>query len=145
MQTGETEFNERWAEIVGYELEELGPVSIETWQELAHPEDLKRSNELLENHFAGETDYYEFEGRMKHKDGHWVWIQDRGRVVEWDDEGNPIRMVGTRIDITERKEAEEKAKQEKERMSSIMDLSPDLVYFKDDQRRLVRPNKAYAC
>ncbi len=103
MQTGETEFDERWAEIVGYELEELEPVSIETWEELAHSEDLERSDELLEKHFAGETDYYEFEGRMKHKNGDWVWIQDRGRVVEWDDEGNPVRMVGTHIDITERK------------------------------------------
>jgi len=103
VQTGETEFDERWAEIVGYELEELEPVSIETWEELAHSEDLERSDELLEKHFAGETDYYEFEGRMKHKNGDWVWIQDRGRVVEWDDEGNPVRMVGTHIDITERK------------------------------------------
>jgi len=106
VQTGNTVFNERWTEIVGYELEELEPTNIETWRELSHPEDLKRSEELLEKHFAGETDMYEFEGRMKHKDGHWVWIIDRGKVVEWDDEGNPVRMTGTHVDITDRKKAE---------------------------------------
>ncbi len=108
VQTGKTVFNERWAEMVGYELEELEPTDIETWRELAHPEDLKRSEELLEKHFAGENDMYEFEGRMKHKDDHWIWIADRGKVVEWDDEGNPVRMTGTHLDITDRKEAEER-------------------------------------
>jgi len=108
VQTGETVFNERWAEMLGYELEELEPTTIKTWRELAHPEDLERSEDLLEKHFVGETDMYEFEGRMKHKDGHWIWIFDRGKVVEWDDDGNPIRMTGSHIDITERKKAEER-------------------------------------
>lgn len=106
VQTGETVFNNRWAEIAGYTLEELAPVSIDTWMSLAHPDDLQRSADLLERHFRGELAYYECEARMRHKDGHWVWVLDRGQVQSWDDQGQPLLMYGTHQDITERKRAE---------------------------------------
>ena len=61
VQTGETAFNERWAEIVGYTLEELEPVSIETWKRLLHPEDSNRSEQALLLHFSGETPFYDME------------------------------------------------------------------------------------
>jgi len=111
VKTGETIFNERWAEIVGYTLEELSPVSIKTWEKLAHPEDLQRSTELLQKHFERETDYYNCEARMKHKNGNWVWVRDRGKVIEWDRDGNPQLMFGTHADITERKEMEGKIRE----------------------------------
>ncbi|MCE2713088.1 MAG: PAS domain-containing protein [Cryomorphaceae bacterium] len=117
VQTGETLFNERWAEIIGYTLEELQPISIETWMKHAHPEDLEWSNKLLNSHFSGETSYYDCQARMRHKDGHWVWVHDRGKVFEWDKEGRPLRMCGSHIDITEQKEQElnlKKALEEKE-------------------------------
>ncbi|SES86930.1 PAS domain S-box-containing protein/diguanylate cyclase (GGDEF) domain-containing protein [Marinobacter segnicrescens] len=106
--SGETVFNERWAEIIGYSLSELEPVSIETWMKFTHPDDLQHSTDLLEKHFRGELPYYECEARMKHKSGHWVWVLDRGRVASWTDEGEPLMMYGTHQDITPRKEAEEK-------------------------------------
>jgi diguanylate cyclase (GGDEF)-like protein/PAS domain S-box-containing protein len=98
--TGETTFNERWAEIVGYTLAELEPISIETWVKLAHPEDLVHSTAQLQRHFRKEIPYYQIESRMRHKDGHWIWVQDRGQVIEWDPEGKPIMMFGTHTDIT---------------------------------------------
>jgi len=119
VQTGEVVFNERWARIVGYTLGEFQPISIETWRNLTHPEDLNRSNELLEKHFNGETDLYECEARMKHKNGDWVWVLDRGRVVEWGEEGEPIRMVGTHQDITERKETEKELQEEREELRKL--------------------------
>jgi diguanylate cyclase (GGDEF)-like protein/PAS domain S-box-containing protein len=103
VQTGQTAFNERWADICGYTLSELSPVSIDTWKKLAHPDDLRESQVLLERHFAGQLAFYDDEIRMKHKDGHWVWIHDRGRVVSWTDDGKPLMMFGTHQDITERK------------------------------------------
>ncbi|WP_157198664.1 PAS domain-containing sensor histidine kinase [Methanohalophilus mahii] len=105
VQTGKTYFDERWAEIVGYNPDELKP-DIQTWIDLTHPKDYKRAEELLNKHFAGETENYECQLRMKHKNGHWVWIEDRGRVVEWSRDGKPKRMTGTHIDITDRKMAE---------------------------------------
>jgi PAS domain S-box-containing protein len=106
IQTGETVFNETWANIVGYTLDELSPISIKSWEALAFPEDLKQSNALLARHFAGELPYYDFECRMKHKDGHWVWVHDRGRLISRTSEGRPLMMFGTHTDITARKIAE---------------------------------------
>ncbi len=107
VQTGHTVFNERWAEIIGYSLAELEPVSIQTWVDMCHPDDLQTSNVLLERHFAGKLEFYECEVRMKHKNGSWVWVVDRGQVVEWDTSGRPMRMSGTHLDITARKQAEQ--------------------------------------
>ncbi len=103
VKTGATVINERWAEMAGYTLEELQPISIKTWFKLAHPEDLRSSNTLLQTHFRRESEYYEFESRMKHKSGRWIWVMDRGKVTEWDHQGKPLMMFGTHTDITERK------------------------------------------
>src|SRR5690606_11843501 len=105
--SGATHFNERWAEIIGYRLDELQPVSIATWQTFAHPDDLARSGERLEAHWRGETVRYHFRSRMRHKDGHWVWVLDTGRVVEWLPDGRPKRMVGTHLDISEQVAAQQ--------------------------------------
>lgn len=109
-QTGVRKFDEVWANLVGYTLEELEPVSIETWNELLHPDDHEVFKNAVEEYFHGNTPTYECEIRMKHKAGHWVWILDRGKTVEWDEEGNPTRLVGTHIDITERVEYEKENK-----------------------------------
>ncbi len=107
VQTGETVFNERWAQIVGYTLKELAPVSIKTWEKLCHPEDLARSSQLLNEHFSGKTPFYDCEARMLHRDGHWVWVQDRGQVITRDPRGRPLLMYGTHSDISARKQMEE--------------------------------------
>jgi len=106
VQTGEVAFNARWAEIIGYTLAELFPSDIDTWMKFAHPNDLVRSGELLAEHWSGKSERYNFEARMKHKGGHWVWVLDSGKVVEWFDDGRPKRMVGTHLDITARKNNE---------------------------------------
>lgn len=103
VQTGETRFNERWAEIIGYTLDELKPVSIETWLNNTEPDDLEGSRKALQRHFDGETDTYQFEARMRHKDGHWVWVLDRGKVITRTPDGKPEWMFGTHQDINERK------------------------------------------
>lgn len=106
VQTGETTFNERWAEIIGYTLDEIQPISIKTWERFTHPEDLARSGECLQAYFKGETSAYEVECRMRHKAGHWVWVLDRGKALSWTPEGQPLMMYGTHMEITERKQAE---------------------------------------
>ena len=106
VQTGAVLFNERWAGIIGYTLAEISPLSIATWFRFAHPDDLEKSNTLLRRHFAGELPAYDCECRMRHRDGHWVWIRDRGKVMDWSADGRPLHMFGTHLDITESKEAE---------------------------------------
>lgn len=123
IQTGETVFNERWAEFIGYTLEEISPVSIDTWYKFTYTEDLKASAELLEKHFKNELDYYECEARMKHKNGYWVWVLDRGKVHKWDENGKPLLMSGTHQNITRHKETEKKLHKlnaDKDRFISIL-------------------------
>jgi len=114
VQTGKTVFNELWAKMIGYTLAELEPVSIETWLSFVHPNDLKHSDELLQKVFAKKLDRYDCECRMRHRDGYWIWVQDRGKVVEWTDDGKPLRMAGTHTDITYRKHIEEELASAKE-------------------------------
>lgn len=108
--TGEVVINDRLAEIIGYTLEEISPMSIYDWMKFCHPDDLHLSNELAERHFRGELDYYDLEVRMKHKDGSWVWVLARGKVIKWTEDGKPLIMSGTHQDVTMRKQNEEKIK-----------------------------------
>ncbi len=106
VQTGETIFNEKWAEIIGYTLQELSPISIRTWEQFVHPKDLEESNKQLQKCFDGLSPYYEMEVRMKHKNGNWIWIYDRGMVISRTNENLPLLMFGIHQDITKRKNAE---------------------------------------
>lgn len=106
VQTGRLILNQRWAEMIGYRLEELEPISIKTWENSVHPEDLKKSNVLLQRHFEGTLDYYETEVRLRHKNGHWVWVLDRGMVIKRNAKGLPLKMSGTHTDISRQKENE---------------------------------------
>jgi PAS domain S-box-containing protein len=107
IQTGKTILNERWAEIIGCHLGDLEPFSAADWARLCHPEDLERSSRLFERVFDGTLNHYECELRVRHALGHWVWVLDRGMVIERDGDGKPLHASGTRLDISERKQAEE--------------------------------------
>jgi len=119
VQTGAVVFNERWAEIVGYTLDELAPLSIQTWNDFCHPDDLQRSAKLIEEHFSGATSHYDCETRMRHKDGHWVWVHDRGKVISRTESGEVLMMMGTHSDITRRKTNEYSLKAERERFRAM--------------------------
>lgn len=103
-------YNERWANIVGYTLDELQPISKQTWSNLVHPEDSEIPDKLLEKCFTHEIEHYECEYRMRHKAGHWVWIHDRGKIINWTPDGKPLLMLGTHADITQRKNSEQELK-----------------------------------
>lgn len=103
IQTGEITFNQRWAEIIGYSAEELMPMAFDTWSSKVHPDDLTLATEVLEKHLRDELDLYSVEIRMRHKNGQYIWILASGRVVEWESDGLPKRMLGTHQDISERK------------------------------------------
>jgi diguanylate cyclase (GGDEF)-like protein/hemerythrin-like metal-binding protein/PAS domain S-box-containing protein len=140
IQTGELTLNSRWADIIGYTLDELQPISIKTWEEFSHPDDLKKSGGLLEAYFEGHTEFYEMEARMKHKDGSWVWVLDRGQVVEWDDQGKPVLMVGSHINITDHKRLEEIRSDEQ--YNNLIENAPFPILLIDAAtRNLVYGNK----
>jgi PAS domain S-box-containing protein len=99
--------NDRWAEILGHTLDELQPINYETWRSRVHPDDMKRAVVLRDRHTAGELPFYECDIRMRHKDGHWVWINTRGRVHRRDENDRALYMSGTHLDISDRVAAQE--------------------------------------
>lgn len=99
--------SDRWAEISGHTIADLQPVTFSTWETLCHPDDQKRTNHQLRLVWQRINPYYDVECRIRHKDGHWVWVRDRGKVFSWTDDGKPHIMCGTMVDITERIEREQ--------------------------------------
>ena len=100
LQTGEAIVNDTWAQLIGYTLEELQPITIKSWEELTHPEDYPISLEKLVAHIKGQTPLYDVEIRMRHKNGTWVWIQDTGQVITHSKDGRALMMYGTHTDIS---------------------------------------------
>jgi len=138
IQTGETIFNEQAAETVGYALEELSPVNIKTWNKLVHPDDLKISNKKLKAHFKGEIPQYQTEVRMRHKNGHWVWMLDTGKVTKWTHDGKPLLMSGVHQDITERKKAELQLYQKLEIEKLLSEISSQFIHAKDIDSSIIQ-------
>jgi len=103
--TGRVTHNARWAEMLGFSPDELES-HFSTWEKLVHPDDKERVLQQLQDHIEGKTPLYEAELRLRAKDGGWRWTLDRGKVVRRDASGAPLRMSGTQLDITERREAE---------------------------------------
>ncbi len=117
------EVNERFAEIIGYTKAELGQLTRESTRHYAHPEDLKKSDDILSEHWQGRTDNYGCELRLRHKQGHWVWVLRTGKVVDWYDSGAPKRMIGIHLDISEQKAAELEIQDKNRRMGLAADAA----------------------
>jgi diguanylate cyclase (GGDEF)-like protein/PAS domain S-box-containing protein len=105
LRSGDCFYSAMWSRMLGYGEGELVEAS-DLWLQLTHPDDRERAVASGERHIAGLTDSIETELRLKHKSGHWVWVLDRGGVVERDAEGRPVRLMGVQTDITKQKQAE---------------------------------------
>lgn len=121
VETGEIRLNDRWANQVGYELNELAPTTIHTWDELTHPDDLQEAKMRMQRHFQHEMPYYECETRLRHKEGHWIWVLTRGRVASFTPFHQPEWVSGTQMDITERKTAEAELQRSTQLLLTVRD------------------------
>jgi PAS domain S-box-containing protein len=111
LQTGLVQINDRWAELTGHSREELGPLTLKTLPRLIHPDDLETAQVVLVQHLKGQIPYYRFEHRLKHKDGHWVWVAAHGQVATHTPDGRAEWMAGVYMDIAERKAAEQRVQE----------------------------------
>ena len=123
LNTGRCLFDERWAEMLGYTLDEVDS-TLDFFERHTHPDDLQVLYHQLDRHAQGEIPYVDAEIRMRHKNGSWRWVLDRGKILEWNEDGSPRRVVGTHMDITMRKEREEALRRERDLLQSIFDASP---------------------
>jgi PAS domain S-box-containing protein len=122
-------FSSHWKAMRGYTDTEIGD-SQEEWTSRIHPDDAPRITAAMEAHLSGKTDIYEAEYRVRRKDGSFIWVLDRGKAVRNAD-GRVIRNVGSEIDITERKQAEEALRESESRMARLADQSRTIVWELD--------------
>jgi len=122
-------FSPRWKEMLGYSDEELVN-EVPTWSDRIHPNDIEEVWASINEHVNSITEYYEGIHRLKHKDGHWVWILDRGKAL-YDSDGKATRMIGTHTDISEEKAIQLKAVHQKQIIEQIHDsvIATDLGGF----------------
>ena len=128
--TNETYFDDRYYTMAGYAPSEF-PHNFEAWKERVHPEDLQQASAAIQAYLAGESDVYDTEFRFQHRDGSWIWIRGRGKIVERDAHGTPLRMVGTHSDITDRKQAEEALRESEEKYWQLFESSPISLWEQD--------------
>ncbi len=122
-ETRETYYSSRFAEIIGYTPAEL-QASIVSWRDLIHPDELAQTDQLANDLIAGKTEQLETEVRFRHKDGHWVWVLIRAKVVERSAQGVAKRAIGTVLDISQRKAQEER----------ILELTQSLMQIAEAER-----------
>lgn len=139
--TGRVFFSERWKEMLGYRPEELAG-AYQEWASRVHPDDLPRVEAEIQRHLHGETDFFQSEFRMRHKDGSEKWILSRASAL-FDESGRVIRMSGSHTDITERRAADEALRDRTLQLDAIFSLSPDGFISFDRERRIKYVNPAF--
>ncbi len=139
--SGEVLYSEHWFSMLGLPIGD-GKLYLDSWTKLIHPDDLASVNSALESLLKGQVPTYECEHRVRHKDGRWLWLLDRGKVVEWDKSGAPVRAVGTYFDITQRKHAALELAISKSRYEGILQNTMEAYWRVDEKGRIVEANKA---
>jgi two-component system, NtrC family, response regulator AtoC len=136
-------FDRLWSSFAGYTGDE-GESVFCTWNNLIHPDDKLRVLRALKSHLENPANHYEAEYRLQAKTGEWRWILDRGKVVEKDSSGKPLRMAGIYLDITDRKLIEEQLHGNEERLRGIFESARDCIFVKDADLRYTHVNPYFS-
>jgi len=126
IQTNYVFFSPQWKSILGYDKHELGN-TVESWDNLVHPEDKQKAHKILKNHLKGETPVYINEYRLLCKNGVYKWIEARGKVIARNTHGKPLRAIVTHKDISEHKRVEEELIRSEEIHRTLFHSSPDAI------------------
>ncbi len=113
--------------LLGYSPEETRLTQHE-WNQLIHPDDVADNEARYQEHARGESPFYEHEYRARTRDCQWRWIAERGRIVEWSADGQPLRVVGTLVDVTQRRQAENRALAIAAQLSETARHVPGVIY-----------------
>ena len=141
--TGEMTRNERWAEIFGFTLEEVRP-TLDFWEKLIHPDDLQQVKQIMDDFLEEKTTFWEAEYRARTKSGELLWIQDRGKIVKWDEENRPVRAAGTILDITIRKRTEEALRESEEQFRATFEATAGGILIVSNTGEIIHGNPQFA-
>lgn len=136
---GSLHTNKRWADIIGYELDEVEQ-HIDTWQNSLHPDDLAHAEAELKLHFSKQKDYYDVIFRQRHKLGHYLWVNARGKVVQWSENDEPLRMSGVHIDVTEQKLTEQRLRL----IAKSYEHAREGIFITDTNGLILETNEAFS-
>jgi len=126
IETDEVYYSQRWAEIIGYSLEE-SEFNFHAWEKRIHPDDVAATMKALNDYLEGRKPKYEAEYRLLAKSGQWKWILEHGQVVSRNEQSQPLRMVGSSIDISNRKQAEMALRLSDDKFYKAFHCSPDVI------------------
>ncbi|WP_103256060.1 PAS domain S-box protein [Tabrizicola aquatica] len=139
---GRTLVNDRWAEILGYRAAELNPLPRDRWLAMIHPDDAADMLMREAQAFASGIWTIQHEMRLRHRDGHWVWILSRGQVIDWDWSGQPLQITGVHIDVSAAKRLEAELARERDTLARIMETSVSGIIAVDATGKVVFVNGA---
>jgi PAS domain S-box-containing protein len=142
IQTGKVVYNKRWAETIGYDLDEITD-TVDTWEAALLPDDLAKANKAVEDHCNGLTSRYVADFRMRHRNGSIIWAQDRGRVVEHDKNGQASRLMGVMIDVTKQKYTEQTLEEKNDQLELIFKAARIGAWDWDITKGLIKFNDVY--
>ena len=143
LKAGTAILEETYTRILGYGPNELDP-GVRTWKRLIHPDDWGKVSEPFNEHLSGRLPAFEAEYRIRNKSGQWIWIQSRGKVVEHDKDGKPLRMRGTSIDVTELRRATEELKRKTEEQDLLLNTIDTQVWHLTDPKTYGLVNQSRA-
>lgn len=125
---GKLFIDEEWANLLGYSKSELEPLDHEAWTTLIHPDDIPKTQLLMEMHYTRQHPIYEDEIRMKHKNGEWIWMLYNGKTISWNSENKPAKVVGTLMDITEIKSFKSELAEQQKRFEIVANITSDVIW-----------------
>jgi PAS domain S-box-containing protein len=132
-------FDPRYYTMAGYEPYEF-PETFEQWEKRIHPDEVPLTGQMVEAYLSGKCDKFNIEFRFKCKNGDYIWIRSRGKIVTFDQHGNPVRFIGTHSDITERKLAEENLESARNYIFSIINSMPSILVGIDPEGNVTQWN-----
>ena len=138
---GRSLINDQWAKILGYSVADLTPLHKDRWLGMIHPEDVATMLAKEAELSADGKRVIEHEMRLRHRDGHWVWVMSRGQVTEWNAQGRPLTTRGVHLDISARKTLEAALARERDTLARIMETSVSGITAFDAAGNVVFANK----
>jgi PAS domain S-box-containing protein len=139
---GEVDCNDIYFSMLGRDIKDYKLNLTDAWANLLHPEDRPEAMSKFSEYLENPEGMFECEFRMLHADGKWIWIYSRGGLLNADDNEGMVSIIGTHVDITEQKRAQEEIQRERILLRTLIDNLPDTIYVKDAEGRKIIANRA---